>query len=232
MNMYEHAIQEYPNESCGLIINDVYYPCTNIAVNPKETFVISAAERGLLEMKYGTISAIVHSHPHQLSPEVLHRPEWPSSMDMESWISEGIPFWIIACDGVKCDILKMDDDVISPLEGREFIHGYTDCYAIIRDFYRLDLGIKLKNYPRSFEWWYNGQDLYSQNFEDAGFKIKVGRPVRGDVMLYNFSSPVVNHAAICTGDNLSIHHFINKTSRAYPINKLRSNEVLVLEYKG
>lgn len=230
--IYEHCLAEFPNEACGLIIGGKYYKCSNASPVPTESFVISAAERGELELKHGPVQVIVHSHPHSARPEDLRRPEWPSSHDMTSWIDENIPFWIVACDGSKCDILKLDDTVIPELTGREYIHGYLDCYSVVRDFYRAELGITLRNYPRSFDWWNTGQDLYSANFEKEGFRIKTRRPERGDVILYRFSSAVINHAGVCTGPNMALHHFIDKPSKIYPINKLRSNEALVLEYKG
>lgn len=35
-----HAQDVYPNECCGLIIDEDYYPCDNVAVNPTEHFEI------------------------------------------------------------------------------------------------------------------------------------------------------------------------------------------------
>ncbi|KAG0739940.1 hypothetical protein G6F24_017181 [Rhizopus arrhizus] len=36
---------------------------------------------------------------------------------------------------------------VAPLEGRQFAHGILDCYSLVRDFYALELGITLSQYP-------------------------------------------------------------------------------------
>ena len=36
----QHALQKAPNESCGIVVNDVYYPCKNISDTPKDNFAI------------------------------------------------------------------------------------------------------------------------------------------------------------------------------------------------
>ena len=42
----EHAIKEDPRESCGLLIikkgKEVYFPCKNLAFDPKDQFIIDA----------------------------------------------------------------------------------------------------------------------------------------------------------------------------------------------
>ena len=42
----EHAIKEDPRESCGLLLvkkgKEVYYPCNNLAFDPKDQFIIDA----------------------------------------------------------------------------------------------------------------------------------------------------------------------------------------------
>ena len=57
-----HAELQYPKESAGLVVNDSYFPCRNIANDPENTFVISPVDYGRAMMS-GEIEAIVHSHP-------------------------------------------------------------------------------------------------------------------------------------------------------------------------
>ena len=42
----EHAVQEDPRESCGLLIikkgKEVYFPCKNLAFEPTDQFIIDA----------------------------------------------------------------------------------------------------------------------------------------------------------------------------------------------
>lgn len=57
-----HAKQQYPKEAAGLVVNDSYFPCRNIADDPENTFVISPVDYGRA-MLIGEIKAVVHSHP-------------------------------------------------------------------------------------------------------------------------------------------------------------------------
>jgi len=57
-----HAEHEDPKESAGLVVNGSYFPCRNIADDPKNTFVINPVDYARA-MLAGTIEAVVHSHP-------------------------------------------------------------------------------------------------------------------------------------------------------------------------
>ena len=58
---------------------------------------------------------------------------------------------------------------LSKYVGRPFVHGDTDCYGLIRDFYKDQFGIELTNYARTDNWWNEGQNLYVDNFKNEGF---------------------------------------------------------------
>ena len=62
--------------------------------------------------------------------------------------------------------------------------GVSDCYSLIRDWYRTERGIALPEFPRDWEWWEYGGDLYAMGFAEAGFVklpendgVMCGRPV-------------------------------------------------------
>lgn len=57
-----HAEQEHPKESAGLVVDGSYFPCRNIAPDPKANFVINPVDYARA-MFAGTIEAVVHSHP-------------------------------------------------------------------------------------------------------------------------------------------------------------------------
>ncbi|VTR60928.1 Uncharacterised protein [Serratia fonticola] len=62
----EHAAAEYPNESCGFVVQNGrkarYLPCRNVAENALDNFVISPQEYAQAEDQ-GEIIRIIHSHP-------------------------------------------------------------------------------------------------------------------------------------------------------------------------
>ena len=61
-----HAVDSYPNESCGLVIvvngRKRYFPCKNLADTPDEHFVIDPLDYITAE-EQGEVVAVVHSHP-------------------------------------------------------------------------------------------------------------------------------------------------------------------------
>ena len=225
LKLNTHVTTCYPQEACGVIINNEFHECLNAAVNPKETFKILAIE--LLEKsKLGEIQAIIHSHCVDPNKSFQYDPRWISSNDMRGWIGKDIPWGIVAANGRYGEvspILWYDDNNILPLEGREFVHGFTDCYSIIRDYYRINMNITLNNYPRSFNWWENGDDLYNENFAKEGFvEVNKEEAQVGDVVLFKVRSPVINHAGVITGPNQLLHHLIHRLSYTDKLNKWHS----------
>nr|WP_301539584.1 NlpC/P60 family protein [Halomonas venusta] len=91
--------------------------------------------------------------------------------------------------------------------GRGFVHGIADCYGLIRDYYAERHSITLPEYPRSWEWWRNGQDLYCDGFAAAGFRLIEQSEARpGDMWLAQLRSPVPSHGGIVLERGLVLHH--------------------------
>lgn len=61
-----HAAAEYPRECCGVMAQksrvERYFPCRNLAVAPEDNFVLCPEDYAAAE-DWGTVIAIVHSHP-------------------------------------------------------------------------------------------------------------------------------------------------------------------------
>ena len=58
----QHALEEAPKEACGIVVNDIYYPCKNISDTPEDTFAIHPKDF-LKARSKGKLQCIVHSHP-------------------------------------------------------------------------------------------------------------------------------------------------------------------------
>ena len=58
----KHALEEAPKEACGIVVNDIYYPCKNISDTPEDTFAIHPKDF-LKARSKGKLQYIVHSHP-------------------------------------------------------------------------------------------------------------------------------------------------------------------------
>lgn len=100
----------------------------------------------------------------------------------------------------------------APLVGRQFCHGITDCYSLVRDWHKREHGIELPDFERRDGWWHNGQDLYMEQFRQAGFEPAKGEPRSGDCFLMQVRAPVANHAAIYLGDGLILQHLHGRLS--------------------
>ena len=187
-----HAEQCFPLESCGVIMNDTYIACRNIAENDQQ-FEIHHKDLAKAEDS-GEIQAYVHSHPNasaQASELDLHQIE----LHEKPWVICALPdieFQIHQPFGYK-----------APLVGRDFYHGWQDCYALIRDFYSRELGIHLMNFERDDRWWESKDhaSLYLDNYENAGF-YEVNEPQYGDMLICKVGrTEHPNHAVVWLGDN-------------------------------
>lgn len=227
----EHAIECYPQECCGLIVDGEYVRAKNVAPNPDTTFVLEA-ETYANALLSGKLQAIVHSHCIRPDDKSRFDPRQPSSHDMKSWLMTNVPWAIVATNGNEAsEILWLDDNEVAPLLGRDFIHGVHDCYSLVRDYFRTVLNIKLKNYPRGNDWWNNGEDLYAQYFRDAGFyEISEEEADINDCCLFQVRSPVINHAAVITGNNQIMHHLFHRLSEQDRLDKWRKTIVKYVRY--
>jgi len=61
--LVNHAIHVYPEECCGLILNNKYFPCCNESDRPCEHFRINPTT---IALHWDKVEAICHSHPNQV----------------------------------------------------------------------------------------------------------------------------------------------------------------------
>ena len=206
-DILQHAKDEFPKEACGLVAvvkgRQCYFPCKNIAETPDEHFVLDPLDYAAVEDK-GEIIAVIHSHP-AVSPD-------PSPADRVACEESGLPWHIVnplTGDWGYCEPVGFE----LPYVGRKFSHGVVDCYSLCRDWYKRELGIELRNYPRRDRWWDHGENLYLENFTKEGFiSIPVTDAQPGDLLLMHLVSPVPNHAAIYLGDQQVLHHVQGRLS--------------------
>lgn len=206
----EHAKEEYPKESCGLVINDKYLKCKNIAKDPLNDFEIDQN----IVIKYRlnkSLKGVIHSHI-----DAKHA----SKEDMTHQISNNVPWCIINLKhGNVIGVYTWGDDKNTPdLLNRDFIPGVTDCYALIRDYYIIEKNIKLKDIPREPQWWHKGGSLITDMFDEVGFAWIDNKAIKkGDVIIFAINSNTPNHTGIYNGDGTFIHHLENRKSRKEPI---------------
>ncbi len=203
----DHAREVYPIESCGVALaGGEYWRCKNLADTPIEHFIIDPRDYAAAE-EAGEITAVVHSHPNASAN--------PSPADRVACEESGLPWWIVGLPSgtwrscTPCGYTE-------PLIGRPFTHGVLDCYALIRDWYRIERDIDLPNFERRDDWWLRGCDLYLDHCAEAGFRC-VSRqapphPEVGDVVLMQIRANVSNHGAIWLGSDVILQHLYGRLS--------------------
>lgn len=98
------------------------------------------------------------------------------------------------------------------LIGREWDYGRFDCYCLVRDWFA-QAGVKLNDYPREGFWWERGENWFLENFEREGFvAINPSELAPGCVIIMQIGAKVPNHVAVYLGDNIILHHLINRLS--------------------
>lgn len=211
-----HAEREFPREACGLLAvikgRLEYVPCRNIAQDQNEQFGIAPEDLADVEDQ-GEIVGIVHSHPNV--------PARPSAADKVQCEASGLPWHIVHVSIPDGEENPKAGEIYSfeptgyqaPLVNRPFVHGILDCYTLIRDYFAREKGIVLPNFQRSDGWWERGENLYVDQYEQAGFVQVPAESLRkDDVILMAIRSKVPNHGAVYLGDELILHHLYNRLS--------------------
>lgn len=202
-----HAGSDRRRETCGVVTEApragefAYHRLVNRAADPVRHFVIDPASLRDLP----PVRAVVHSHPEG--------PAWPSVDDMRQAQADSAAWGIVVPRGVADPgLFWFGDDILPSLAERGYRHGVTDCYALVRDWFRTHHGLTLIDRPRAWEWWDDGDDIYTAHFAESGFARLPGDavPRRGDVALAAVLGPVINHALVYLGQGLVLHHLAGR----------------------
>ncbi len=227
-----HCVKEFPREACGLLVDGNFIPCPNTHEEPTKHFRIDPLHYAKASAM-GKVEAILHSHPYNKFNPPRWPAEWPTTADMNGYFSTAVPWGIVACDGEGITQPVWLKDEPEPLVGREFIHGINDCYSLIRDWFRLERGIVLKDFARGMEWWLNSANLYEDNFQAAGFsEVDQAEATIGDVVLIKYMSPVINHGGVITGTNELLHHQFHRLSGHDRLDKWSRKIEKVVRFTG
>ena len=206
----EHAIQEQPRESCGLLVikkgKEVYFPCKNLAFDPSDQFIIDADDWVRIEDNEGEIVGVVHSHPVTSAK--------PSEADRVACEKSDLKWWIVQPqlkDWQYCEPCGYK----APLIGRKWVWGVTDCWSLCRDWYKQELGIELIDWVRP-----NDPEDFIKNpmfvdcFAKTGFRelLPTENLRYGDLLLMSISSSGLNHIGVYLGQQTVLHHLQNRLS--------------------
>ena len=207
-----HAKIEDPKESVGLLLNikgkERYYPCNNLSMSSYQCFVLDPEDYVRAD-NTGEITAIIHSHPAT--------PPTPSQADLVGCENSNLPWHIVNPKTEQWGYCE-PNGYKAPLLGREWVWGVTDCWSLVRDWYREEKQIELKDYQRSMtpeEFLKN--PLFEEYATQTGFReLEPNEALqKGDVLLMSILHPTLNHVAIFLGD-MVLHHLADRLSCREP----------------
>ncbi len=206
-----HALDMFPLESCGAIIDDEYAVFENTAQDPENSFLINDA---MFDRAYadGRVQAVIHSH---------NNVPYASKADQEQQLAMGVPFGIINLVNKSAVHFVMwgDSLPVEPLEKRSFFYGVWDCFSLVRDYMRINHNIAFKNISREHGFWLRGESMFEvfmDRFDVDPVPLNRIRP--NDVLLYNLNGTKhLNHCGVMQENGLILHHFENHISRAVPV---------------
>jgi proteasome lid subunit RPN8/RPN11 len=219
-----HASKERPEEACGLVRAGRYVRCRNVSDAPQEAFEVPAKDMAKA-YQAGDLEGVIHSHPGG--------PWWPSAADMAAQIETGVPWAIVvpgddgaelACHWGAPRPPVFHDGLHVP---RAFLHGVSDCYSLVKDYYAEAHDLHMSEFPRDWEWWLRPETpggLYLDNLEAQGFEVVSTAPHEyaglarpGDAYLMAIRSKVPNHAGVYLGEGLLLEHMHGNLSHREPI---------------
>lgn len=210
-DMMAHASESYPDEACGLVVAHGKHcrvlRAKNIAHDPRVHFDLDP-DAWLEVGDHEAVIGVYHSHPSGIAQ--------PSLADRSSCEASGLPWHIVGYE--TGDYVRIEPTGFeAPLLQRPYVYGVHDCWSLVRDWCRQELGLSLKDFHREPLWWEKGQNLFLENAQACGFVAVDGQDFqKGDVVLIQVQSPVPNHIAVWLGDGTIMHHVQGRLSSRDP----------------
>ena len=210
-----HAKEQDPKESCGLLIEikgkEKYFPCKNLSTYSQQCFIIDPEDYVKAEDS-GKVLAVIHSHP--VTPPVA------SQADIISCEQSGLVWHIVNPKTEQWGFYK-PSGYKPPLIGRHWVWGITDCWSLVRDWYKENLGITLRDWDRP-----TTPEEFIQNpmFEKCAWRtgFRQLRPEEklenGDLLFMSIMATGLNHVAIFLDGDV-LHHLADRISCKEPYNQ-------------
>ena len=207
-----HAKDQDPKEAVGLLLNvkgkERYFPCQNLAITNYQEFILNPEDYVKAD-NLGEIIGIFHSHPIT--------PPTPSQADRISCEHSNLPWYIVNPKTEQWAELR-PEGYKPELCGRPWVWGITDCWSLVRDWYKQEKNIELIDYERSITpQKFLENPLFEKYAKNTGFRELANDEAlkKGDVLLMSIMHPTLNHVAIFLGD-MVLHHLADRLSCKEP----------------
>jgi len=233
--MNAHFLACYPNEGCGVVVNNRFIACENVHETPEEDFRIRRGDYLKHELE-GGIEAVVHSHT---MPTPCHRfdQRTPSMADMTGQKATAVPWGIVATEGENVTIpLWYGLKEPAPIEGRFYVHNVYDCLTCVLDYLKINFDIDCETVPRPMEWEALSKNLIVENVETCGFEFlpsttEIKDLKHGDAILFKVQANYVNHCGVITEDGMFMHQLMGRFTKKDHVAKWHKQIAMFVRHK-
>ena len=211
----KHAKEQDPKESVGVLIvikgKEQYYPCNNLSTYSQQCFILDPEDYVKADA-LGEITAIVHSHPVT--------PPSPSQADKVSCEQSGLK-WHIVNPKTETWGYCEPTGYKPPLIGRQWVWGVTDCWSLVRDYYRENKNIILRDWERpTTPEEFIENPMFENCAADTGFvELRPEDKLQnGDLLFMSILAYCLNHVGVFIDGDV-LHHLADRLSTKEPYNQ-------------
>ena len=203
-----------------MLRNGEAYRATNTASEDGKFRV--SAEDYVLADSISSIEAVYHSHTNKDDSTF-------SEFDKFNSVSHNVVYILFS---MKDNSFTQFDPSLSSFNkyiGRKWEIGKTDCFTLIKDFYKNELNISLNEYHRDENYLSYLEKLFDKHYKREGFQ-KTNTLRKYDCILFSRreGSPS-NHIAVYLGNGLMLHQPSKSFSRVEDYtkrHKLKTNYII------
>jgi len=195
-----HALNDNPNECCGLIIEtgnkNIAVPTRNCAENKEHNFSINPYDY-MMATDIGKPVGFYHSH--------CSNNEQFSDLDIHTSVNHKLPMLLYNIISDNFKIYNESEDKLSKYIGIKFQYNVSDCASLIQNFYKNEFNIHLPHVHRDSSWAEKTPQLISENISNFGFK-QTKDLKYGDIIVTKFLNEHPRHLMIYVGNNQILHN--------------------------
>ena len=207
-----HAKEQDPKESCGLLVNvkgkEKYFPCGNLSLTSHQCFILDPEDYVKAD-NLGQIVAVIHSHPVT--------PPTATDADKISCEQSNLPWHIVNPKTEQWGYYE-PSGFKPKLLGRPWVWGITDCWSLVRDWYKQEKNIELIDWQRpTTPEEFNQNPMFEKCAASTGFQeLQPHEKLQdGDILFMSILANNLNHVAIFINGEL-LHHLADRLSCIEP----------------
>lgn len=226
-DILRHINKNPLEESCGIICSNLnkitYHPLENENPNKHNSFSMNKLD--FAKFNPQDILAIFHSHP--TGSELASEPDRTQSESL------GIPYYIYGLEKKTFTLFYPQSFKPKPLLSRFFFPEFQDCVSLVKDFFDINLKIKLSKHIDNWARRRNNEsnaDLIRQL--DVNFHEVSDAELTGDVLVFDIEKDRPFHLGVFTESKKILHQPNDQFSQeVYLTPELRKKVYKIYRYK-